>query len=292
MVGGPGLRTLRGVEIRLPRPLQRPVVVAAFEGWNDAGEAASAAVSVLAGLADARPVGALDPEEYYDFQVNRPTITLDEGGVRRLEWPTTRVLAGHLPGGPDLVLVRGIEPSIRWRSFTAELVDLCRGVEATTVVVLGALLADTPHGRTVPVTGVSSSQALAGRLALQPASYTGPTGIVGVLGDALRGAEVAAVSYWASVPYYVAQPPSPKATMALLRCVEDVLDVSLDLGDLPDEARAWERAVDEMVADDDELAGLVHQLEDNADDEGLENASGEAIAAEFERYLRRRRDDS
>jgi predicted ATP-grasp superfamily ATP-dependent carboligase len=157
--------------------------------------------------------------------------------------------------------------------------------------VLGARLADTPHGRTVPVTGVSSSEELAARLSLQPASYTGPTGIVGVLGDALRAAQVPAVSYWASVPYYVAQPPSPKATLALLRCVEDVLDVSLDLGDLPDEARAWERAVDEMVADDDELAGLVHQLEDNAEDEGLENASGDAIAAEFERYLRRRRDD-
>jgi hypothetical protein len=277
------------VEIRLTRAVSRPVVVAAFEGWNDAGEAASSAVAHLAGLCDASPVGAMDPEPYYDFQVNRPTISLDETGVRRLEWPTTRVRAGRLgDNGPDVVLVHGIEPSVRWRSFAAELVDLCRDVEASTVVLLGALLADSPHGRPVPVTGVGGNDELTRRYSLQPANYTGPTGILGVLADALTRAELPTVSYWASVPYYVAQPPSPKATLALLRRVEDVLDRSLDLGDLPDEALAWERAVDEMVAEDEELAGLVHQLEDHADNEGLENASGDAIAAEFERYLRRR----
>jgi hypothetical protein len=278
------------VELRLS--LDRPVVVAAFEGWNDAGEAASSAVAHLADLVDARPVAALDPEDYYDFQVNRPTIALDEKGVRRLEWPTTRVLAGSLgPEGPDLVLVRGIEPSIRWRTFTDEVVQACRSVDASSVVLLGALLADSPHRRPVPVTGVSSSVPLAERLALEPASYTGPTGIVGVLADALARADLPVVSYWASVPYYVAQPPSPKAALALLRRVEDVLDRHLDTGDLPEEAEAWEAAVDEMVVEDEELAGLVQQLEEHAEREGLENASGDAIAAEVERYLRRRRPD-
>ena len=278
------------MEIRLTRPLHRPVVVAAFEGWNDAGEAASSAVAHLATLTDARPVGEIDPEEYYDFQVNRPTVTLDEGGVRRLDWPTTRVLAGVAPTtGSDLVLVRGIEPSIRWRSFTREVVQLCEAVQAGMVVLLGALLADSPHNRTVPITGVGGSEDLTQRLGLEPASYTGPTGIVGVLGDALTRHGLPVVSYWASVPYYVAQPPSPKATLALLRRVEDVLDTALDLGDLPDEAAAWESAVDDMVAEDEELSGLVAQLEEHVDSEGLEHTSGEAIAAEFERYLRRRR---
>ncbi len=277
------------MELRLTRAVHHPVVVAAFEGWNDAGEAASAALLHLGGLTDAKPAGQVDPEDYYDFQVNRPTIALDEGGVRRLDWPTTRVLLGTLPDGRDLLVIRGIEPSIRWRSFTAELVDLCAGVAAESVVLLGALLADSPHNRSVPVTGVGGPGALTARLSLRPSSYTGPTGIVGVLGDALAQHGLPVVSFWASVPYYVAQPPSPKATLALLRRVEDVLDLTLDLGDLPAEASAWERAVDEMVAEDAELEGLVHQLEEHLDSEGLEQTSGDAIAAEFERYLRRRR---
>jgi predicted ATP-grasp superfamily ATP-dependent carboligase len=280
------------VEISLDRPLARPVVVASFEGWNDAGEAASSAAAHLAQTCQARQVAHIDPEDYYDFQVNRPTITLDESGVRRIEWPTTRVLAGRLPGtGTDLVILRGIEPSVRWRSFTAEVVQACRTLDASVVVLLGALLADTPHGRSVPVTGVSGSRELVRRLRLEPASYTGPTGIVGVLADALTEVGVPVVSYWASVPYYVAQPPSPKATVALLRKVEDVLDSPLDLGELPDEAHAWERAVDEMVSEDEELTSIVQQLEQHADAENLQATSGDAIAAEFERYLRRRRPD-
>jgi predicted ATP-grasp superfamily ATP-dependent carboligase len=280
------------METSWTRQPTRPVVLAAFEGWNDAGEAASTAVSFLADACDAEEIAAVDPEEYYDFQVNRPTISLDEGGVHRLEWPTTRVLAGRLGNsGPDVVLVRGIEPSVRWRHFAEELAAVCDSLEASVVVLLGALLADTPHGRPVPVTGVSATDELTTRLRLQPASYTGPTGIVGVLADVLARRGHPVVSYWASVPYYVGQPPNPKATLALLRRIEDVLDTPLDLGELPDEAQAWERAVDEMVADDDELGGLVQQLEEQADSEGMESASGDDIAAEFERYLRRRRPD-
>jgi hypothetical protein len=280
------------VDVVLPEGLTSPVVVAAFEGWNDAGEAASAAVEHLVGTCDAQPIGEMDPEEYYDFQVNRPMITLDPDGIRTIEWPTTRVLACRPhPSRPDLLLVRGIEPSVRWRSFTAEFARLCHAVDASAVVLLGALLADTPHRHAVPVTGVSSSTPLNDRLTLQPASYTGPTGIVGVLASELTASGLPVVSYWASVPYYVAQPPSPKVTLALLRHVEDVLGTSVDMGDLPDEARAWDRAVDEMVAEDAELASIVQQIEQQAQSDGLQAASGDSIAAEFERYLRHRRDN-
>lgn len=277
------------MKITLARLLRRPVVVAAFEGWNDAGEAASSAVAHLAALSEAKPIGEIDPEEYYDYQVNRPTISLDEGGVRRIEWRTTRLQAGRMPvSDRDVVLVRGIEPSIRWRGFTRELVEACRELDASGVVLLGALLADVPHGRDIPVTGVSGSAEMASRLRLEPSSYAGPTGIVGVLAEALDVAGLPVVSYWASVPYYVSQPPNPKATLALLRRAEDALDAPVDVGELPDEAQAWERAVDEMVSDDEELTEIVGQLERQADSDRLESASGDSIAAEFERYLRRR----
>jgi predicted ATP-grasp superfamily ATP-dependent carboligase len=286
------LRTLAQMEIRLDRPLDRPVVVAAFEGWNDAGEAASTAVAHLAELGGAREIGEIDPEDFYDYQVNRPTISLDEAGVRRIEWRTTRLEVGQLGAQPrDVVLVRGIEPSIRWRGFTRELVEACRAVHASSVVLLGALLADAPHGRDIPVTGVSGSAEMAARLRLEPSTYAGPTGIVGVLAEALDLAGLPVVSYWASVPYYVSQPPNPKATLALLRRVEDALDTTIDVKDLPEEAGAWERAVDEMVTDDEELSEIVQQLEQQADSDRLESASGDSIAAEFERYLRRRPSD-
>ncbi len=276
------------MKITLPAHMSQPVVVAAFEGWNDAGEAASRAVEHLADLCDATLLDEIDPEEYYDFQVNRPLISLDQTGVRRVDWRTTRFYAGSLPGGPDVVLVRGIEPNVRWRHFTDEMLRGCRAVRASSVVLLGALLADVPHRRSLPVTGVSAAAQITSRVSLDPASYTGPTGIVGVLAAAMETDDMPVVSFWASVPYYVGQPPSPKATLALLRRVEDALDVTLDMGELPDEAMAWERAVDELVSDDEELAGIVTQLEEQADSDRLESASGDSIAAEFERYLKRR----
>ena len=279
------------MEITLTRPLHRPVVVAAFEGWNDAGEAATGAVSHLAELSNARLVAEVDPEPFYDFQVNRPTVSMDESGARHIQWRTTRLQEGSLgTQGRDLVLVRGIEPSIHWRAFTAEVVEACQALDASAVVLLGALLADTPHNRDLPVTGVSGSDELAGRLRLEPSTYTGPTGIVGVLAEALEAAGTPVVSYWASVPYYVAQPPNPKATLTLLRRVEDALGTTVEVGELPDEARAWERAVDEMVDDDEELAEMVRMLEQQADNDRLQAASGDSIAEEFERYLRRRDD--
>lgn len=277
------------IELERVPELVDPVLVAAFEGWNDAGDAATGAVEHLEGAFSADPLAALDPEDYYDFQVSRPLVAVDEAGVRRLEWPTTRVSLARSAGGRrDLVLVRGIEPNMRWRSFCGEIVELCADLAVETVVSLGALLADVPHTRPVPVTGTSSDPDLGRSLGLDASRYEGPTGIVGVLQDAAARAGLPSVSFWAAVPHYVAQPPCPKATLALLRHVEEMLDVAVPLGDLPEDARAWERGVDELAREDEEIADYVHRLEQARDTTELPEASGEHIAREFERYLRRR----
>jgi predicted ATP-grasp superfamily ATP-dependent carboligase len=271
--------------------LTSPVIIAAFEGWNDAGEAASGVISHLSLAWQAAPVGAIDPEDYYDFQVTRPVTEVAEGRTERLIWPTTRLLAAKQDTTErDLVLVQGIEPNMRWRGFCSELVTSFSSLGAELVVLLGALLADSPHTRPVPVTAAASDPALAADLRAEPVDYKGPTGIVGVLQHACADAGIPAVSLWASVPHYVAQPPCPKATLALIRGVEDVLDVSLPLADLPQEARAWERGVDELAEQDTEVAEYVRTLEEAKDATDLPEASGDAIAREFERYLRRRRD--
>ena len=271
--------------------LTSPVIIAAFEGWNDAGEAASGVINHLSLAWQATPVGAIDPEDYYDFQVTRPVTEVAEGRTERLIWPTTRLLAAKQEASDrDLLLVHGIEPNMRWRGFCSELVTSFSELGIELVVLLGALLADSPHTRPVPVAAAASDPALAADLRAEPVDYKGPTGIVGVLQHACVDAGIPAVSLWASVPHYVAQPPCPKATLALIRGVEDVLDVSLPLADLPQEARAWERGVDELAEQDTEVADYVRTLEEAKDATDLPEASGDAIAREFERYLRRRRD--
>ena len=271
--------------------LTSPVIIAAFEGWNDAGEAASGVINHLSLAWQAAPVGAIDPEDYYDFQVTRPVTEVAEGRTERLIWPTTRLLAAKQEATErDLLLVHGIEPNMRWRGFCSELVTSFSELGIELVVLLGALLADSPHTRPVPVAAAASDPALAADLRAEPVDYKGPTGIVGVLQHACADAGIPAVSLWASVPHYVAQPPCPKATLALIRGVEDVLDMSLPLADLPQEARAWERGVDELAEQDTEVADYVRTLEEAKDATDLPEASGDAIAREFERYLRRRRD--
>ena len=271
--------------------LTSPVIIAAFEGWNDAGEAASGVITHLSLAWQAAPVGAIDPEDYYDFQVTRPVTEVAEGRTERLVWPTTRLLAAKQEAtNRDLLLVHGIEPNMRWQGFCSELVTSFSELGIELIVLLGALLADSPHTRPVPVAAAASDPALAGDLRAEPVDYKGPTGIVGVLQHACADAGIPAVSLWASVPHYVAQPPCPKATLALIRGVEDVLDVSLPLADLPQEARAWERGVDELAEQDTEVADYVRTLEEAKDATDLPEASGDAIAREFERYLRRRRD--
>lgn len=268
--------------------LRRPVLVAAFEGWNDAGDAATGAVEHLAEVWDAQVTAELDPDPYYDFQVNRPTVSLEDGVTRRITWPTTRLSVCRVEGSErDLVLVRGVEPNMRWRGFCEEIIALARGLDVAEVVTLGALLADSPHTRPVPVSGTSSDPELATRLGLEHSRYEGPTGIVGVLQEACVRAGLPAVSFWAAVPHYVAHPPCPKATVALLRRLEDLLDVTIPLADLPEQARAWERQVDELAAEDSDVAEYVASLEEREPEEDLPEASGEAIAKEFERFLRR-----
>jgi proteasome assembly chaperone (PAC2) family protein len=269
-----------------------PLLIAAFEGWNDAGDAATQAVEHLEDTWSADQIGELDPEDYYDFQVNRPYVSIDEAGMREISWPQTRISVARLPGlQRDIVLVRGVEPSMRWRTFCSELLGVAVELGVEKVVTLGALLADTPHTRPVPVTGTATDPAVALSLGLEQSRYEGATGIVGVMQEACFRVGIPAISVWAAVPHYVAQPPCPKAALALLRRVEDLLDIPIPLGELPEEARAWERGVDELSAEDDEIAEYVRSLEESRDTTELPEASGEAIALEFERYLRRRGDD-
>jgi proteasome assembly chaperone (PAC2) family protein len=277
--------------VELP-DLVDPLVIAAFEGWNDAADAASSVVDHLIKVWGARVVAAIDPEDFYDFQMNRPVVGTNEAGMRRITWPSTQISVASPPGAQrDVVLLRGIEPNMRWRQFCAELLAGCEELGTELVVTLGALLADTPHTRPIPVTGTATEPDLADRLKLEQSNYEGPTGIVGVFQDACVQRDMPAVSFWAAVPHYVAQPPCPKATLALLGQLEDLLEISIPLEDLPEEARAWERGVDELAEDDEEIGDYVRALEETRDTADLPEASGEAIAREFERYLKRRDKD-
>ncbi len=272
--------------------LTDPIVIGAFEGWNDAADAATAAVEHLELIWDARPLAALDPDDYYDFQVNRPTVSLVEGVTRRLTWPTTRFSVCRPPNSDrDIVLMRGIEPNMRWRAFCDEILDVFRELGIHMVVGLGALLADTPHTRPVPVTGSSYDSESANKFGLEQSRYEGPTGILGVFQDACVRAGIPAITFWAAVPHYISQSPHPKASLALLQRVEEVLDVPVPLGALPEQAEDWQRLVDEMAGEDDEVAEYVRALEQKAGESDLAQTSGETIAREFERYLRRRRPD-
>lgn len=269
--------------------LQDPVMILAFEGWNDAGDSASGAVEHLREVWGATTLAELDGEEYYDFQVNRPHIAIDESGIRQLTWPGTRVYIARVPmASRDIVLVQGVEPNMRWQQFTRELLALAAELDVTLVVTLGALLSDTPHSRPIPITGTTTDAGLQASLDLETSQYEGPTGIVGVLQHACAQFEIPSASLWAAIPHYVAQPPCPKATLALIRRIEDLLDVPVPLGELVEDSRAWEIGVDELAEEDDEVADYVKQLEETRDAADLPEATGEAIAREFERYLRRR----
>jgi hypothetical protein len=275
-------------DLRDLRDLVDPVVVLAFGGWNDAGNAATGAVEHLDDAYDAEPVFALDPDDYYDFQVNRPQVELNDDDDRVISWPTTEFKLAELPDGRDLILVLGLEPNLRWRQFSTVIVSALRSANVNRVHLLGALLADTPHTRPVPVSVSTGDRELMKQLGLAPSTYEGPTGIVGVLADSLQRAGIEVLMLWAAVPHYVSHPPCPKGTLALLSQLEQVLDYSIDLGELPELARAWERGVDELAAEDTEVAEYVTSLEQQQDAAELPEASGDAIAAEFERYLRRR----
>ena len=269
--------------------LRSPVAIAAFEGWNDAADASTAAIEHLEQVWAAEPIASMDPEEFYDFQVNRPTVSLVDGETRRIDWPTTRFAVATPPGAErDVVLIRGIEPSMRWRTFCDELLELCHSLEVTQVVLLGALLADVPYTRPLPVSGLAATQEAAGRLGLTPTRYEGPTGIVGVLQDACQRADIEAMSFWVHVPHYANNPPCAKATLALLHRVEEVLDLPVPTAELAEEAADWEEKLRLAAEQDAELAEYVRELEERSGDAGLQPLSGDEIAQEFEKYLRRR----
>lgn len=266
------------------------IMIAAFEGWNDAGGAATSALDHLADVWNAQEYAALDPEDYHDFQVSRPIISRLPNGERVITWPGTVVstTVGPFTRKRQISLVRGIEPSMRWRQFCEDVLDLADDLEVTTLITCGALLVDVPHTRPLP-TFVSSEDPAARRLFdVERSDYEGPTGIVGVLGHDAQARGISVLSMWVGVPHYVAHPPSPKATLALLTQLERFIGEPIDLGDLPYEAEAWQRGADELAEEDEEVGAHVRQLESVMDETSLPEASGEAIAAEFERFLRRR----
>jgi hypothetical protein len=269
--------------------LRSPVAIAAFEGWNDAADASTAVVEHLEEIWRASVVASLDPEEFYDFQVNRPTITLTDGEVRKIEWPTTRFSVASPPDAEqDIVLIRGIEPSMRWRTFCDELLEVCHSLDVTRVVLLGALLADVPFTRPLPISGSASDRAIAERYGLALSRYEGPVGIVSVLQDAAHRAELSAMSFWVHVPHYANNPPCPKATLALLHRIEEVLDLPIPTANLAEESADWENRLRQASEQDAELAEYVRELEERSGDEGIQPLTGDEIAQEFERYLRRR----
>jgi predicted ATP-grasp superfamily ATP-dependent carboligase len=266
--------------------LQSPVVIAAFEGWNDAGDAASTAARYLAERWDAEPFAEIDPEEFFDFTSTRPQVRIDDGGQREIVWPTTDLYSATMPGNlGDAVIVIGVEPQLRWRTFCAQLTGIASAVGARLVVVLGALLAEIPHSRPVPIVGTAHDEALVAELGLQPSSYEGPTGIVGVLHSACRDAGLPSASLWATVPSYVPGAPSPKATLALVERASALLGVWVPTTDLEIASASYERQVSELVESDDETATYVASLEERHD-AGEEFPSTESLVEEVERFLR------
>ncbi|HWD10945.1 MAG TPA: PAC2 family protein [Solirubrobacteraceae bacterium] len=278
---------------RRPDGLRAPAMVCAFQGWNDAGDAASSAVSFLASALSARRFARIDSEEFYDFQSNRPCIRFGEDERREISWPTVEIFEASAPRAPrDLVLVQGIEPSMRWRAFGSHIVDLAEALGVQVVVSLGALLGDVPHTRPVAMSGHASDTAMLERLGLTPSAYEGPTGIVGVLHTACADAGLPAASLWAAVPHYVAAATNPKAALALLRKVEGLIGVSVDLSELESAAADYERQVGLAVQSDPDIQAFVERLEQAADSEEQtlpdDVPSGEALAREFQRFLRQR----
>ncbi len=282
---------------------RRRVLVVAFEGWNDAGDAATTAVSVLQDNVESAPLLVMDSETFYDYQNCRPLATFDDDGRREITWPTTTfygplVPSRHevdapRPAGPqlsnrdgDIYLLSGIEPSRNWQTFVAEIIEMCHAVEIEGIILLGAMLADVPHTRTIPAFVGSENADVRDAFGAERSSYEGPTGIVGVLADAAERAGIPTISVWASVPHYVHHGPCPKAALSLLDKIESIVDIVIPRGDLETESVEWQENVDRLAADDDDMAAYIATLEQQRDMYDAPEASGDSIAEEFERFLR------
>jgi predicted ATP-grasp superfamily ATP-dependent carboligase len=280
-----------------PDGLRAPALVCAFSGWNDAADAASAALVFLAESFGAERFARIDPEEFYDFQVTRPHIGFTEDGTREITWPQIEIYAARVPRAPrDLILLHGPEPSMRWRSFTRHIVDLAEAVGTQLVVTMGALLNDVPHTRPVPISGLASDEALVRKLALARTTYEGPTGIVGVLHTACAEAGLPSASVWASVPRYLPAAPNPKAALALVRAVEGLVAVAVDASELEQATIEYERQLGLVVDSDPAAQALVRRFEEVAGDDanslGLGDLpSGDALASEIQRFLRQQGPD-
>jgi hypothetical protein len=263
----------------------------AFEGWNDAGDAASGVVQTLREQLDVYPIAEVDPEDYFDYQFNRPTVAADEEGMRQIVWPGVTIYGPAQPGsapGASVYLLLGTEPSRGWKTFTEEILEVLDDAEITGIVFLGAMLADVPHTRPISVFTSSENAAVRDALGIERSSYEGPVGILSVLSDAAEKADIPTVAIWASVPHYVHNAPSPKATLAMIEKLEEIIEVSIPRGDLAAESAAWETGIDALAGDDDEMAAYIEQLEQARDTVDSPEASGDAIAEAFERYLQRR----
>ncbi|MGI9019509.1 MAG: PAC2 family protein [Solirubrobacterales bacterium] len=273
--------------------LRSPVLVAAFAGWNDAAGAATAALETAAVDLDGKPVASIDPEEFFDFQVNRPSIRLTDGQARHVDWPENTLVAVHAPGAErDLVVLSGTEPNLRWRTFSAVILDACQELGVEMMVTLGALIADVAHSMPVPITGLASDPDLVERLGLSRSNYEGPTGIVGVLHDECRRRGIESASLWAAVPHYVAAVPNPKAALALLRRLEGLTGIAVEASELEDAIDRFDRQVDRAVQSNPEIQELVQRLEAEQSETfglgGEDMPTGDAIAQEFQRFLRQR----
>jgi proteasome assembly chaperone (PAC2) family protein len=278
-----------------PTELRSPILIAAFAGWNDAAGSATTALEAVAAHLESEVIARIDPEEFYDFQVARPTIRLTEGQARQIDWPSNTLVAAAAPGAErDLVLLSGIEPNVRWRTFSDAILGAAEQLGVEMVVTLGALIADVAHTRPVPITGLASDPELVERLDLSRSSYEGPTGIVGVLHDACRRRGITSASLWAAVPHYVAAVPNPKAALALLRRLEGFTRIAIEASELEEAMERFSEQVDRAVSANPEIEELVQKLEadqDEAVSEGPDVPSGDTIARDFQRFLRQRTDD-
>lgn len=276
--------------------LNRPILIAAFRGWNDAGDAASFAASHLARVWSTESLASIDPEEFYDFQSVRPQVELIDGATRKITWPSNEFSAGRLPGSPhDVMVLIGTEPNLRWKAFSQIVIEVARMHDVELVITMGALLADVPHSRPVPVTGTAADQALIDKLGLQRSRYEGPTGIVGVLHDRFAAAGIASASLWAAVPHYLAVSPNPKAALALVNKAVELIGAGAEIDDLVRATATYDERISEMVAADDDVQAYVQLLEARSDERAHEEQidehdlpSGDALAAELERFLRDR----
>jgi len=271
--------------------LRRPVLVAAFRGWNDGGQGASLAGAYLAKQWSAARFGEIDPEEFFDFQTTRPQVSLVDGLTRRIDWPDNGFFHAPIPGGDrDAIILLGIEPGLRWRTFTNLVLELAQHFGVELLVTFGSLLADVPHTRQAPITGAATDPALVAQMGLEPSRYEGPTGIVGVVHDACRESGLPSVSLWAAVPHYVSLAPSPRAALALVRRFGELLGVDIDLEELEQASEEYSQQVSEAVSSDAETAAYVEELERRVDmlEAAEDLPSGDSLAAELTRYLRER----